>query len=902
MATLPRLNIELDRLAEDARREKNWKRWGPYLSERQWATVREDYSGDCWTSFPFEDSASRAYRWGEDGLLGITDRECRLCFALALWNGRDPCLKERLFGLTNPEGNHSEDVKECYFYIDATPTHSYLKALYKYPQSEFPYAQLRNENRQRGRHLPEYELIDTGIFDDDRYFDVQAEYAKALPDDLLIRITISNRSKEAAPLHVLPTLWFRNTWSWEARYEEGRWGKPSLRKIDSQSVSAEHDTLGKYHWYVDRLPDGTLPTLVFTENESNRRHLYRTKNGPLYAKDAFHDYVIQGRDEAVKLDAGTKAAAHCILNFAPGETKTIRLRLLADADLGPDPFGPEFEAIFESRIAQANEFYTQVIPAELSEPEQTISRQAYAGLLWSKQFYFYVLPDWLKGDPWMPLSAEMKTQRINQDWKHLFSRDVLSVPDKWEYPAFFSWDLAFHMIPMARIDSDFAKKQLLLLLREWYLHPNGQMPAFEYDLSNVNPPVHAWACLHVFRLTGGTDYQFLERAFHKLLLNFTWWVNREDPEGHNVFAGGFLGMDNIGVFDRSRPLPMDGHLRQADGTAWMGFYCTTMLAIAMELALWNPDYEDVASKFFEHFVQIADALNHLGGTGLWHEEDGFYYDQILSESGSTPLRLRSLVGFVPLLAVHILREDIIGPRLPEFQKRLLWFREHRRDLWQYVANLHETGDPSHRRMLLSLPTRDKLARVLRYMLDENEFLSPYGIRSLSRVYLDKPFVFRPEGGDQEYEVRYMPGDMENWDFGGNSNWRGPVWFPINYLIIEALEHYHEYFGESFRIECPTGSGQLCTLQEVAQEISQRLSRLFLPAEGEARPCHADVAKFRDDPYWRDYILFYEYFHGDNGRGLGASHQTGWTALIASMLERCAQQRCHTSAESAGPRA
>jgi hypothetical protein len=884
-------NAELARLKQDELRQHNWKRWGPYLAERQWATVREDYSADndCWNSFPFEQSMSRAYRWGEDGLLGFTDRECRLCFALALWNGRDPHLKERLFGLTNPEGNHSEDVKECYFYLDSTPTHSYVKGLYKYPQGEFPYQQLRDENRRRGRHLPEYELLDTGIFDENRYFDVMAEYAKALPDDLLIRITIANRGPEAARLHLLPTLWFRNTWTWQADYEEGRWQRPLLQKLSPWQVRAQHDTLGAFVWSIGAGPAGNLPSLLFTENETNAKRLYGTDDGPRYAKDAFHDYVLRGQTDAVATDVGTKAAAYYVLDIPAGESAIVHMRLTAQRDLGPDPLGDAFDFVFQQRLDEADAFYRQKIPQNLSTDEQSISRQAYAGLLWSKQFYHYVVPDWIRGDPWLPLPPEVQRQRINRAWEHLFSRDVLSVPDKWEYPAFFAWDLAFHMIPMARIDAAFAKRQLLLLLREWYLHPNGQLPAFEYNFSDVNPPVHAWACLHVFRITGGTDYEFLERAFHKLMLNFTWWVNRQDPVGRNVFAGGFLGMDNIGVFDRSRPLPTGGCLEQADGTAWMGFFCTTMLSIALELASWNRAYEDVASKFFEHFVQIADALNHLGGNGLWHEEDGFYYDQLRTPSGGTPLRLRSLVGFVPLLAVLILEEDLIKPRLPEFEQRFLWFREHRRDLWKFVASLQETGEFPHRRMLLSLANRQRLARVLAYLLDESEFLSPYGVRSLSRFYKDHPYVFQADGGPQ-YTVEYVPGDMENWDFGGNSNWRGPVWFPINYLIIEALERYHEFYGDSFLVECPTGSGTWMNLQDVARELSHRLSRLFVSEDGLHRPCHAGVGRFRDDPHWRDYVLFYEYFHGDDGHGLGANHQTGWTALIASMLERCAAQR------------
>jgi mannosylglycerate hydrolase MGH1-like protein len=883
------LVAEARRLEEDARRAQNWKQWGPYLSERQWATVREDYSPDgrLWDYFTHDQARSRAYRWGEDGLLGICDRECRLCFALALWNEKDPILKERLFGLTNPEGNHSEDVKECYFYVDSTPTHSYLKALYKYPQVEFPYGRLLEENRRRGRKQPEFELIETGVFDEDRYFDVLAEYAKAAHDDILIRVTVSNRGPESARLHLLPTLWFRNTWVWGSAYEEGRWPKPRLTQVSPDAIEANHVTLGSYRLAAAPDPNGEPPAFLFTENESTRE-----PNASPHGKDAFHQYVISKHIDAVNSQSsGTKAAAHYILEVPARSQTTVRLRLFAEAATAQQIFGREFESIFAARIQEADAFYSARIPQELAEDERRIVRQAYAGLLWSKQFYHYVVAEWLSGDGAHPNPPDSRRRHPNADWSHLYSRDVLSVPDKWEYPAFFAWDLAFQMLPFARIDPAFAKQQLLLFMREWYMHPNGQLPAFEYDLSNVNPPVHAYACWRVYKISGEAgkrDIAFLERAFQKLLLNFTWWVNRKDLSGRNVFSGGFLGLDNIGVFDRSRPLPTGDSLEQADGTAWMGFYCTTMLAMALELARHNRTYEDIASKFFEHFVQIAEALNTLGGTGLWHDEDGFYYDHLKAGDRSVPLRLRSLVGGIPLLAVEVLDDEAISPHLPQFEKRERWFLEYRKDAFREIACLEAKGNAPHRRMLLALPSRARLERALRYLLDEEEFLSPYGIRSLSKVYQNEPFVFRAQG--KEYRVEYVPGDMDTQEFGGNSNWRGPVWFPINYLLVEALERYHHFYGDDLRVECPTGSGHLMNLAEVAHEISERLARLFrADARGE-RPCQGPERRFADDPHWRDLILFYEYFHGNTGLGLGASHQTGWTALIARLLEDCARKR------------
>ncbi len=894
MSHEPHTDVESRRLQEDAQRAHNWKRWGPYLSERQWATVREDYSpdGNCWTYFPHAQARSRAYRWGEDGLLGICDRECRLCFALALWNEKDPILKERLFGLTNPEGNHSEDVKECYFYLDSTPTHSYLKALYKYPQAEFPYVQLLEENRRRGRKEPEFELIETGVFDESRYFDVLAEYAKAAPEDILIRITVANRGPAAARLHLLPTLWFRNTWSWGSAYEEGRWPRPHLEQVGPDTVEAEHATLGRFRLVAAPGPDGQLPPWLFTENETNQERLFKVANTSPHVKDAFHEHIVQGKSGSVNPQpTGTKTAVHYVLDVPANSQRTVSLRLFAAAEAPEHVFGPDFDGVFEERVREAEEFYSAVIPQNLGEDERRIVRQAYAGLLWSKQFYQYIVPEWLRGDRNQPKPPDSRWQNPNADWRHLYSRDVLSVPDKWEYPAFFAWDLAFHMLPFARIDPDFAKQQLLLLLREWYMHPNGQIPAFEYDLSNVNPPVHAYACWRVYKISGANgdrDVAFLERAFQKLLLNFTWWVNRKDLTGRNVFSGGFLGLDNIGVFDRSRPLPTGDSLEQADGTAWMGFYCTTMLAMALELARHNQAYEDIASKFFEHFVEIADALNNLGGNGLWHEEDGFYYDHLMVNGRSMPLRLRSLVGLIPLLAVEVLEEEVMRAHLPQFSDRTQWFLKYRKEAIKYIACLERKGDVGRRRLLFALPSRPRLERALRYLLDETEFLSPYGVRSLSKVYQDKPYVFQTDG--KEYRVAYVPGAMDTQDFGGNSNWRGPVWFPINYLLVEALERYHHFYGDDLRVECPTGSGRLMNLTEVAHELGERLARLFHTDAGGFRPWQGPERRFAADPHWRDLVQFYEYFHGDTGRGLGANHQTGWTALIVRLFEDCARKR------------
>jgi hypothetical protein len=888
---------EADRLAEDTRRERNWKRWGPYLAERQWGTVREDYSayGDCWNYFPHDHARSRAYRWGEDGLLGITDRQGRLCFALALWNGRDPILKERLFGLTGPEGNHGEDVKELYYYLDSSPTHSYLKALYKYPQAEFPYERLVRENRERGRQDAELELADTGVFDGDRYFDVVAEYAKAGPEDILIRITVSNRGPEAATLHLLPTLWFRNTWSW-GRGGEGYWPRPTLRRAGPGLIEAEHASLGRYVLEAAAGPDGAAPALLFTENETNTERLFGVTNRLPWVKDAFHRYLIEGETEAVNPEAmGTKAAARYELEVPAGGERVVRLRLREEALSGRAPFGPEFDRTFRRRIEETDAFYAERIPEAATADERRVVRQGYAGLLWSKQFFYYVTRQWLEGDPAQPAPPESRLGGRNADWGHVYNRDVISMPDAWEYPWYAAWDLAFHMIPFARIDPAFAKEQLLLLLREWYMHPNGQIPAYEFAFGDVNPPVHAWAVWRVYKMTGPRgqrDRLFLERAFQKLLLNFTWWVNRKDPEGRNLFAGGFLGMDNVGVFDRSQPLPTGGHLEQADGTAWMAFYCNTMLSIALELASEDPAYEDLASKFFEHFIAIADAMNNLGGTGLWEEDEGFYYDQLHVEGQHIPLRVRSLVGIMPLVAVEVLDEGMLEG-LDGFKRRMNWFLRNREELARSIACMQPRERDGHPRRLLAIPTRERLVRVLRYLLDETEFLSPHGVRSVSRVHRERPYRFDVMG--QPYTVDYVPGEGNTGLFGGNSNWRGPVWFPINFLVIEALERYHHFYGDELRVECPVGSGRMLTLQEVAAELSARLATIFLADPSGRRPCHGEDERYAADPHWRELVLFHEYFHGDTGRGLGASHQTGWTALAVRCIEDMARRRAREAA-------
>ncbi len=877
------LKAEQSRLVEDGWRIKNWKRWGPYLSERQWGTVREDYSakGDSWSYFTHEHARSRAYRWGEDGLLGLTDRECRLCFCVALWNGRDPFLKERLFGLTNEEGNHGEDVKECHFYLDATPTHSWLSALYKYPQAEFPYSRLRDEARARSREKPEFELSDSGVFRERRYFDVLAEYAKADDDDICIRITVANRGPEKAALHLLPTLWFRNTWSWGCSHEECT-EKPLMEAVSPVRVRCEHETLGPMVLDIEAGKGGPAP-LLFTENETNVSLLFGVQNPSPYVKDGIHRAVVQGSPEAVNPALkGTKCAAHFTFELGPGRSAVVRLRLRSEKQALAAAFDGTFDETMKSRKAEADEFYGD-LPGPADPEARNVARQANAGLLWSKQFYHYVVQDWIDGDPKYPPPPAERAAGRNSDWPQVYSKDVISMPDKWEYPWFAAWDLAFHMLPMARLDPAFSKQQLNLLLREWYMHPNGQIPAYEWNFSDVNPPVHAWACWRVYKITAprdGRDRKFLARVFQKLLVNFTWWVNRKDICGRHIFSGGFLGLDNVGVFDRSKPLPGGGQLEQADGTAWMAFYFSTMLAMALELAEGDPSYEDIASKFFEHFVAIADAMNRLGGTGLWHEEDGFYYDQLLGGGGSIPLRLRSIVGIIPLFAVEFI-EEVRLDRLPGFARRTRWFLKHRSDLECQISYMARGGQDPGRR-ILAIPTRSRLERVLRYVFDENEFLSPYGIRSLSRAYRDQPFTL--EAGGESRRVSYEPGESQSWIFGGNSNWRGPVWFPLNYLLIEALQRYHHFYGDSFTMEFPTGSGRHLNLDQIARELARRLISLFVPGKDGARPSLAGIQEFRDDPGWRDLVWFHEYFNGDTGEGLGANHQTGWTALVARLIE------------------
>ncbi len=887
------------RLKQSCERSANWQRWGPYLAERQWGTVREDYSatGECWDYFPHDHARSRAYRWGEDGLLGISDRECRLCFGLALWNGKDHILKERLFGLSGPEGNHGEDVKECYFYLDSTPTHSYMKSLYKYPQSDFPYDQLVAENRRRGRNDGEFELADTGVFDHGRYFDVFAEYAKASPDDMLIRITIANRSDQESTIHVLPTLWFRNTWSWGCTHE-GCELKPSIVRQSDESFLAEHATLGRFRLLLDRSCCGSgkniaEPVALLTENETNSKRLFGTSSPDSLTKDAFHDFVISGHNDAVQeLQRGTKAAQYLVATIPAGSEIVLKLRLVQEEHYPDVSFGPEFEEVFRSRILEADDFYSTTLHPRATDEECRVARQALAGLMFSKQFYHYDIRHWLSGDPDMPKPPASRLSGRNNEWTHLFNRDIISMPDKWEYPWYAAWDLAFHMIPMATVDPDFAKSQLLLLLREWYMHPNGQIPAYEFAFSDVNPPVHAWACWRVYKMTGQRgerDRPFLVRAFQKLLINFTWWVNRKDVNGRHLFSGGFLGLDNIGVFDRSKPLPTGGYLEQADGTAWMAFYCSTMLSISLELAREESAYEDIASKFFEHFVAIADAMNCLGGTGLWDDQDGFYYDQLRVEGTAHRLRIRSIVGIIPLFAVEVMDEELLQ-QLPRFRKRMEWFLQHRPDLSRQISCGDSSSRGGHRQVhrLLAIPSKERLQQVLKYLLDESEFLSPYGVRALSKVHKVHPYSFWV--GSDEHRVEYVPGESTTGLFGGNSNWRGPIWFPVNYLLIESLERYHYFYGDAFQVECPVGSGQMMNLQQVADELSHRLALLFLPDASGRRPCHGDEARYTDDPHWRDLTLFHEYFHGDTGRGLGASHQTGWTALVTRLLGKSYRER------------
>ncbi|HEY9675394.1 MAG TPA: glucosidase [Waterburya sp.] len=878
------MNSEQKRIQENAELKAHWNRWGPYLSDRQWGTVREDYSpyGNAWNYFPHDHARSRAYRWGEDGLGGFCDRHGQICFALALWNGKDPILKERLFGLTNPQGNHGEDVKEYYFYLDNTPTHSYMRWLYKYPQQEFPYTQLVEENARRDKHQPEFELLDTGIFDDNRYFDVMAEYAKASPEDICIRISITNRGSEPAPLDLLPTLWSRNTWAWTGS------------KPDAQVTKAADGVLKANNLkYGDRwLFCEGKPQLLFTENETNLHRLYGVENSSPYVKDALHEYIIHKNQDAINPNqSGTKAAAWYHWDIGAGETKIIKLRF-TDTPPNPQegysdsPFSQSFEDIFTQRQQEADEFYESLTPG-LDEDARNIQRQAFAGLLWSKQYYFYDVRTWLHGDSAEPAPPAQRLNGRNADWWTLYAEEVIVMPDKWEYPWFAAWDWAFHCITLALMDADLAKRQLLLLTREWYMHPNGQLPAYEWAFGDVNPPVQAWAAWRVYKIeqkrAGKGDRDFLERIFHKLLLNFTWWVNRKDPRGQNLFQGGFLGLDNIGVFDRSQPLPTGGILEQADGTAWMGMFCLNMLAIALELARDDKVYADIALKFFEHFLYIADAINHVGREkiALWDKDDKFYYNALALPNGQAYLlKVRSMVGLTPLFAVSTLEPESLEI-VPRFKEQIDWFCHNRPELAKNIASMQIKGIGERR--LLSITGPEGLRSVLKRLLDENEFFSPHGIRSLSRYHLEHPYIFHWD--NQEYRVDYEPAESTTNQFGGNSNWRGPIWFPLNFLLIESLQKYHHYLGDDFKVECPTGSGNRVNLWDVASEISRRLTSIFFRGNDGYRPVYGGIDKFQKDSHWRDLIGFHEYFHGDNGAGLGASHQTGWTALVAKLIQQ-----------------
>lgn len=873
-----RISAERRRLSESEARLKHWSRWGPYLAERSWGTVREDYSeyGDVWNYFPHDHARSRAYRWTEDGILGICDNRQFLCFALAFWNGKDPILKERLFGLTGPQGNHGEDVKELYYYLDATPTSSYLKGLYKYPQERYPYDELVAESARRSRQEPEFEITDTGVFAEGRYFDIFAEYAKNDVDDVLIRITVTNRGPETWPLILIPTLWFRNTWTWGTT--EGPHQKPSIVRRSSSELETDHPKQGSFILQLD----GT-PQTLFTENESNAQRLWGLPSQHEYFKDAFHEYLIGGRGEAVNpAGRGTKACAVYHLTLRPGEERVYHFRLARKGAMVLPR--SQWTTVFGERVREAEEFYAEL--GHGLEPEcKVIQRQAFAGLFWSKQYYHFVVETWLKGDSDEPAPPSRRQQGRNKSWRHLFNDDVISMPDKWEYPWYAAWDLAFHAVAIAPADPDFAKSQLSLFLREWYMHPNGQLPAYEWSFSDVNPPVHAWACWRVFqidrRIKGDPDLAFLESVFHKLLMNFTWWVNRKDAEGANIFEGGFLGLDNIGIFDRSATLPNGWMLEQSDGSSWMAMYCLMMLKFAMELSTFNPTYEDIASKFLEHFLYIADAMNHNYRTGLWDEKDGFYYDRLRFPDGNRKLlRVRSLVGIVPLFAADTLEWELLDQH-PGFKKRMEWFVENRPDLTEGLASLTKTGIESRR--LLAIVNRPRLEAILQRVFDEAEFLSPYGVRSVSRYHKDNPSVVQLDG--REFRVDYEPGDSQTSMFGGNSNWRGPVWFPMNYLLIEALQRLHHYYGDTFKIEFPTGSGHRVDLHEAARLLSQRMIALFLRGEDGKRPVYGGNDLFQQDPHFKDYILFYEFFHGDTGFGLGASHQTGWTGLVAKLLQQ-----------------
>ena len=878
------MNAEKERLTGTDAGQNNWRLWGPYLTERQWGTVREDYSpgGTAWDYFPHDHARSRAYRWGEDGIAGISDDNQHLCLALALWNGKDPILKERLFGLNNEEGNHGEDVKEVYYYLDATPTHSYLKMLYKYPQREFPYAQLVEENARRKSQpeLSEFELLDTGFFDDDRYFDVFVEYAKAGPDDLLMRVTVYNRGPDEATIHLLPQLWFRNTWSWQPDS-----ARPEIARTNRGVLTARHSEFGDYSFYADGNPE-----ILFCDNDTNVRRLYGQNDATGYFKDAFHDYIVHGNPAAVNpQNSGTKAGMLHKLTIPAGGSKQIRLRLSKVSN--QKPFS-DFDSVFARRIQEADEFYAGLQDGIASADARNVQRQAFAGMIWSKQYYNYEVREWLRGDPAQPPPPAERKQGRNHEWPHLHNASVMSMPDKWEYPWYAAWDLAFHCIPLAIVDAGFAKHQLTQLTRDWYMHPNGQLPAYEWAFGDVNPPVHAWAALRVFQMDRKQrrdsdpldkgDLEFLERVYHKLLINFTWWVNRKDAQGRNIFQGGFLGLDNIGVFDRSTPLPTGGQINQADGTSWMAMYCLNLVAIALELAQHNRVYEDIATKFFEHFLDIAAAINGVedGALGLWDNEDEFYYDHLsLPDGQNLPMKIRSMVGLIPLFAVAVLDPAQLK-KIPGFTERMEWYLNHRPDLAKLVSRWQEHG--TGERHLFSLLRGHRMKCLLRRMLDETEFLSDHGIRALSKIHESQPY--RIEVGDLMHEVSYWPAESRSGLFGGNSNWRGPVWMPMNFLIIESLQRFHHYYGDDFKVECPTGSGKFLTLDDVACELAHRLEKLFLKGDDGQRPVLKYHRKLATDPHFKDYVLFHEYFHGDTGRGVGASHQTGWTGLVAKLLQ------------------
>jgi mannosylglycerate hydrolase MGH1-like protein len=866
---------ERSRLKETKAGKANWKKWGPYLTERQWGTVREDYTpyGTAWESVPHDAARSKAYRWGEDGIGGVSDENQLLCLGLGLWNGKDPILKERLFGLTGNEGNHGEDVKELYYYLDNVPTHSYMKMLYKYPQGEYPYSQLLEENGRRGKNDPEFELIDTGIFNDGKYFDVFIEYSKAAPEDLLIRITVHNRGPEDATIHLLPTIWFRNTWAWG--YDPY---KPTLAARSNSMIAVGHKDLAVKGLYCDGASE-----LLFCENETNGGRLYGTTNGEGTFKDGINDFIVNGTAGAVNADrTGTKAAAHYQVNIPAGRSATVRLRL-SDSNLS-SPFSG-FEDLFEIRRREADTFYTELQADMRDEDAKNVQRQAFAGMLWSKQFYYYDIPQWLKGDPAQPPPPAERRHGRNSGWIHLNNADIISMPDTWEYPWYAAWDLAFHCIPLAMIDPEFAKEQLLLLTKEWYMHPNGQLPAYEWAFGDVNPPVHAWAAWRVYKIdakmSGKADMEFLEKIFHKLLLNFTWWVNRKDEEGHNIFQGGFLGLDNIGVFDRSAMLPTGGHIEQADGTSWMAMYSLNMMRISLELAQTRHLYEDMATKFFEHFLFIAGAMANIGdeGINLWDEEDKFFYDVLHTPRVLTPLKVRSMVGLIPLFAVEVLEPELLD-QLPDFKRRLEWFCNYRLDLANLISHWRKGGMGDRR--LLSLLRGHRMKKILNRMLDETEFLSEHGVRALSRYHKDNPYVFCANGNT--FTVEYQPAESTSALFGGNSNWRGPIWFPVNFLIVESLQKFHHYYGDDFKVECPTGSGRFMTINEIADELGRRLTKIFLRDQNGNRPVLGNNEQMQKDPNFRDYIPFHEYFDGDSGAGLGASHQTGWTGLVAKLLQ------------------